>query len=488
MANHPGNQPPPEGPEPAEPGPSGPEPAGPPRDAGADGRADDRRGNADDGRGGADDGDGEAAELAELRGRLAVLEQRKRGARFRLLSLLSAVLVVLAALLAPVSVVATWAHSQITDTDRYVATVGPLALDPAVRGAVTDQVTAQIVAALPIDSLLSLVPGADQPLIRQLLGAAGGALNNAVTSVVRDQVAAVVDSDAFAGLWVEINRTAHDSLNRALTGQGGGAVQIKGNTVTLDLAPVIDQVKNRLAARGLGVASQIPVIHTDYVLVESDAIPKVRSLLRLLQVVGNWVPVAAVLLAVGGVLAAARRRRAAVTVALAMAGATAALGIGLTVFRSIYLDQLPADVNQAAAGAVYDALAHYLYTSVRVVVVLGVLVALGAWVSGSGRWARAVRILWRAGIDAVRRAAERLGMRLGPVGRFVHRAKLWLNWAAVLAAFGLLVTWHYPTDLVVVWLTVALLAVLAVVEFLDEPGGFRETAEQQEVDEAGGTA
>lgn len=38
---------------------------------------------------------------------------------------LVAVLVVLGALMAPLSVVATWAHDEIGDTDRYVDTVAP---------------------------------------------------------------------------------------------------------------------------------------------------------------------------------------------------------------------------------------------------------------------------------------------------------------------------------------------------------------------------
>ena len=36
------------------------------------------------------------------------------------------VMVVVACLLAPLSVVATWAHDQIGDTDRYVETITPL--------------------------------------------------------------------------------------------------------------------------------------------------------------------------------------------------------------------------------------------------------------------------------------------------------------------------------------------------------------------------
>ncbi|GAA1971150.1 hypothetical protein [Kitasatospora viridis] len=413
----------------------------------------------------------EAVELAELRGRVAALERHEQPPRRRLLALLSAVLITLAAVLTPVSVVAVWARSQLTDTDRYLATVAPLARDPAVQSAVTNAVTDQLVQYLPVDSLLNQLPVADHPLIGPLLNALGGTLTDGIAGFVRGQVAGVVSSDAFAGLWLQANRAAHDTLDKALTGEGGGAVRVTGNTVTLDLAPLVDQVKAQLVSNGLGLAAKIPTVHTQYVLITSDQIGKVRTLLRLLQLAGFWLPVVTVLLAAGGVLAAGRRRRALVTTALAMAAGAGALGIGLDLFRPIYLDRLPAGVDQAAAGAVYDALARYLHAGVRLLLVLGALVALGAWLSGYGRRARSVRALWRAGIAAVRRTAERLGLRLGPVGRFVHRAKAWLCWGAVLGAVVVLLTWSYPTGVVLIWLAVALVAVLAVVEFLDEPGG-----------------
>src|SRR6201995_3011376 len=46
------------------------------------------------------------------------------------------VLLVLVGLLAPMSVLATWAHDEVGDTDRYVQTVAPLASDPAVQNAI----------------------------------------------------------------------------------------------------------------------------------------------------------------------------------------------------------------------------------------------------------------------------------------------------------------------------------------------------------------
>ncbi|MGW2252136.1 hypothetical protein ACWCXH_18325 [Kitasatospora sp. NPDC001660] len=418
-------------------------------------------------------------ELADLRARLSAVEAhearlaeelRTRPPHHRVRSSFAVLLILLAFLLTPLGAVAVWAKSQISDTDRYVATMAPLARDPAVRAAVTDRVTDEIMKQLPVDSLLADIAPDDRPKLGALLGSIGQALDSGLTGFVHTQVERVVDSDAFAAVWTDANREAHAAIDRMLTGQGGGAVQIKNDTVVLDLAPLIARVRTALVDHGLSIASRIPEIHTSYTLVQSDAVPTLRTGLRVLDVAGFWVPVLAVACAVGGVLLAVRRRRAVVAAALGMAGGALLLGVGLSVFRAVYLDALPAGVDQAAAHAVYDTLVRYLRSTVRVVIALGLLVALGAWISGSGRWAGTVRGLWRAGLGAVRSTAERAGLRLGPVGRFVHRWKAWLGWAAVAGAALAFVLWSYPTALVTLCLALGLVGVLAVLELLDEPG------------------
>ena len=48
---------------------------------------------------------------------------------------------------------AVWARNQVTNTDRYVRTVAPLASDPAIQQAVADQITAQIFTYLDVQGL-----------------------------------------------------------------------------------------------------------------------------------------------------------------------------------------------------------------------------------------------------------------------------------------------------------------------------------------------
>lgn len=413
-----------------------------------------------------------ADELAALRARVASLEAAAaapaRPPHHRIRSFFAALLIVIGCVLAPLGLVAAWAADEIGDTDRYVSTVAPLASDADVQAAVANRVTDVVMEHIDLQSLLEDVAPADRPRLTKALGKLGDSLEGAVKSFVHDKSQEVVASDAFETVWTDANRAVHTALDRALTGSDQGAVKINENTVTLDLAPVVAQVKQRLVDAGMGVAAKIPEVHTDFTIVQADDIGKVRTLFNLLQKMGFWLPVLSVLFVAGGVLLAVHRRRTLIAAALGFAVASLLLGIGLTVFRTVYLNALPSGVSPAAAGSVYDILIRYLRTSVRVFVAIALIVALAAWLSGPSRPALLVRKLWRSGITATRTTADHAGMRLGPVGPFVHRHSTLLTWLLVAATVVTYVLWSHPTGLVVVALALAFVFALAVKDFLAE--------------------
>ncbi len=416
-------------------------------------------------------GDENAGELAALRARVAALESeaaRRTPPKHRMKSLLSALLIIIGCVLAPLGIVASWTSSIVGNTDRYVSTVAPLASDPDVQAAAANRVTAALMEHLDLATLLEDVAPDQRPLLQKALGKLGGSLEGAVSSFVKEKAQDVIASDQFETIWTNANRTIHTSLVKALTGSGDGAVEIKNDAVTIDLAPVIEQVKQRLVDAGMGVAAKIPEIHTDFTVVQSNDIGRVKTGFRLLQILGVWLPVIAVLLVAAGVLLSAHRRRILVTAALAVAFSVAVLGLGLTVFRTVYLNALPDNVSQAAAGSVYDAMIRLLRTTIRMVVVLGIVIALAAWLSGPGKYATAARQIWHSGIVATRATADRLGLRTGPVGPFIRRHRAWFTWGLVAIAVIVYVLWSYPTGWVVVGLALALLFALAVTDFLAE--------------------
>ena len=193
----------------------------------------------------------ERAELERLRAEVAALRVQAREpeaaagavatgrpARQRWRTVVAALLIVLGCVLAPLAGVAVWARNQVTNTDRYVATITPLASDPAIQQAVTDQITAQVFTYLDVQRLTdqtvdALAERGLRPQVADQLRGFAGPLASGIQGFVRTEVGKIVQSQAFADAWVQANRVAHQALVKALTGEGGEAVTVEGDTVTL---------------------------------------------------------------------------------------------------------------------------------------------------------------------------------------------------------------------------------------------------------------
>ncbi|WP_371791393.1 hypothetical protein OG285_16460 [Streptomyces sp. NBC_01471] len=402
-----------------------------------------------------DDG---AGGLGGLRTATAAPQGRSPGRRVR--SFFAVLLIVVAGILTPVSTVAVWTRDVVGDTDRYVAVMRPLASDPAVRSAVTDRATDAVVKYVSVDALLKSVGPAERAEIELAIGALNKPIASGLRELVHSTVAGFVGSGAFTGVWVQLNRTAHTAAEKALTSD-------RGSPLTIDLAPVTDAAKQRLVDSGLTIASKIPTVHTRFTVLDSEAVGRARTAFRLLRIGGLWLPLVTVLIAAAGILLAVRRRRALVTAGLAVAAGALLLGLALAVLRSLYLDRLPADIPEPAAAAVIDALTAFLRTAVRMIAVLGAVVALAAWLGGPGRAAVRVRTVWRGSVGAVRDA---LGLRTGRAGLRVLRARAWLNGTVVAVALAVYLVWDRPTAGVVVGIVLSVLVALALVELAADDG------------------
>ncbi|WP_423833587.1 hypothetical protein [Streptomyces manipurensis] len=268
---------------------------------------------------------------------------------------LSAVLIVLVTLLVPASAVAYWADRELGDADRYTAAMAPLADDPAVQQVVVTQTTRAL--AGQIDA------GPFQPGVDALLGEA---------------LHSFAGTPAYRTAWEAANRAAHAAFLDALTTG-------HGNAVTVDLAPVVASIKSELVADEVPFADRIPVTRVSVEVMEYDNLGALRKGFRMLQIAGAWLPALALLLAVAAIATAVHRRRAVLATGLGLAVGAALLWITVAVCRRLTLDDLPPDIDRAAAGAVYDALTAFLRTTAWVVLVAGLAVALAAWVTGRVR-------------------------------------------------------------------------------------------------------
>jgi hypothetical protein len=123
-----------------------------------------------------------------------------------------------------------------------------------------------------------------------------------------------------------------------------------------------------------------------------------------------------------------------------------------------------------AAAVLYDTIVRFLRAGLRTVFVLGLVVAAGAFLTGPSPTATRTRQGLARGIGWLRRGAEGAGLRTGPVGTWIDANRRGLRVGAVALAGLALVFWSRPTGKVVIGLALALLVVLAAIEFLARSG------------------
>ncbi|HEX5086280.1 MAG TPA: hypothetical protein VFV89_00615 [Nocardioides sp.] len=408
------------------------------------------------------------AEVARLKEQQAPAEPRDRAGWWR--PVVAGVLVLVAAVLAPLSVLATWANGQINDTDRYLETVGPLANDPDIQKAVAARVEQVIFSYLDIDAATeALVEAINQqglpPAAAATLQAAVGPLASGIRSFVNDKVVEFVQSDNFADAWVRANREAHSQLVAALTGNGD-AVTVEDGQVTIGLATIIDAVKAQLVDAGFALAERIPEVDATFTILQSADLGKVQRLLGLIDNLSTWLPVIALGLVAIAVVIARDRRRMVLAAGVAIAVSMVVLGAALNAIRPFYLDALPADSSTAAAGALYDQVVSFIRYALRGVLVVGLAVAVGAWLSsprGSGATARAG--LTR-GIDLVRHGGARAGMNTGRFGVFLRQYRTAIRVVTVAVAALWYLSLDHPTGNTALWFVVVVAVVLLLTELL----------------------
>ncbi|QWZ08798.1 hypothetical protein KRR39_02795 [Nocardioides panacis] len=334
-------------------------------------------------------------------------------------------LVLVAAVLAPASVVARWAHDEVADTDRYVETVAPLAHDPAVQKAVADRVTAELFARIDVkavtdEAVAALSAQGLPPRVAVGLNALSAPLASGIQSFVHDQITKLVQSDVFAAAWVQANREAHAQMVAVLSGEGTDTVNVKGDTVSINLAAIIDVVKKRLSDRGFTLAERIPTVNAQFTIFQSADLTKAQTVFRLLNTLARWLPVLALLLLALAVYVARRRRQTLIWSAVAVAASMLVLGAALNIFRPVYLNAIdPRVLPTPAAAAIYDQLVGFIRLNLRAVLVVALAVAAGAWVTGPA--GATTRTALSRGVGWLRGGAEHAGLDTGPFGAAVYR-------------------------------------------------------------------
>jgi hypothetical protein len=354
----------------------------------------------------------------------------KRRAPGRWRAFLSALVIVIATLLVPLSIVAAWARVQLVDEEAFVATMAPLAQDPAVQQLVIDESMDAINAQVDFQELTSSVfdgiaqldlPPRAQAALGLLEAPAAAGLENLVTTTVTR----VVESDAFADVWATATRAAHRGLTAAATSDGGGVVVMSEDGVGIQLGTIVEQVKQNLIDRGVGAAQVIPTVDKVIIIGTGTALVTIRTVYAIAATLGWWLPVISLALFGLGILIA-RRRSVAVLgsgIGLAIGGSVLALGFAIG-YPIMGQAAVQLDLSVAALDVIYGALVGSMAQTAQIVALLGVFIAVLGWFMGRSAAAERSRG-FVGGVNAsARRGFAERGLDTGSFGLALARYRM----------------------------------------------------------------
>jgi hypothetical protein len=358
----------------------------------------------------------------------------------------------------------------------------PLIHEPAVQHALTDKISTAITSKLNVqgyaDQAAALLNAKGLSRVSSLLKSVAPSLASGVAGYIHTQVSKIVTSPRFAHAWVQINTGVHQTLNNVLSGRSK-AVSTKNGEVVIDLYPFIEIVKQNLSARGFSLVNSLPPIHPTIALFSAKTLDQAQAGYRLINDLKIVLPILTLLLLAAGVFVARRRRRALIGAGLGFAASMLVLGLVLLLARSIYLNSIPSStLPPDAASVIFDTLVRFIRTALRTLLVVGLVVAIGAFLTGPSAAAVRTRGAFKSGFDRVRGAGESRGVSTGPVGQWTYAHRKALRIGAVALAALIFVFWGRPTAAVVIWLVVLLVVVLGLIELIGRPPA-RAEAESQ---------
>jgi len=287
------------------------------------------------------------------------------------------VVLVIAGLLLFLSSFAIWINRVALNTNVFTNTSSSLLDDPAIRSAVANRTVDELFANVDVQAEVEKQLPADY---QGLAGPATAGLRQASYRIV-DRA---LEQPAFQQLFKATLRTTHETLVEVLGG-GGPRVSTENGEVTLDLRAIIDEAADRIGI-GQQVADKIPADAGRIVILRADELDTAQNGFQLLKTLAWVLPLLTLVAFALAVWLSGDRRRAVrgtgwVLVAVGLLGLLAA---NLT--RNYVVGSLVSreDDRQAANNA-WNILTELMRGSFRLMIVVGLLFVIAAWLAGPSR-------------------------------------------------------------------------------------------------------
>ena len=287
------------------------------------------------------------------------------------------IVLVIAGLLLLLSSFAIWINRVALNTNVFTDTSTSLLDNDKIRGAVANRAVDELFANVDVQAE---VKGQLPPEYEGLSGPISAGLRQASYQIV-DRA---LEQPRFQQLFKVTLEETHKTLVQVLEG-GGDRVSTENGEVTLNLRAIIEQAADRIGI-GEQVANKIPEDAGRIVILRADELDAAQNGFQLLKTLA-WILPLLTLAVFGLAVWLARDRRRAVRGIGATLAVVGLLGLVAAKLTENYVVNALAEQrdDREAANAAWDILTELMRGSFRLMIVVGILFIVAAWLAGPGR-------------------------------------------------------------------------------------------------------
>ncbi|MCH7788982.1 MAG: hypothetical protein IH940_06020 [Acidobacteria bacterium] len=302
-------------------------------------------------------------------------------------SRIPALLIAFATVIAFLGAVTTWVRVQALDTDSWVSVSSELLEEQEVREAVSTFVVDELYASVDVTAEI------EEQLPEDFKGLAGP-VSSGLRGVLTETVDRLLGSPAFATLWEEANRTAHQTLVNILRDETPENISTAEGSVVVNLSGIVKEVGSTIGIPDAAL-DQIPEEAGQFVVLESDELDKAQEVVQVLDFLSWFILLIVILLYAAAVyLASGRRVKVLRNVGFSLVG----VGVVLLLSRSLAAGFLVNSLVESSGDRALAETVTFVFTGLLrqmawTGIIDGVLIVLFASLLGEHRWAVAARRL-----------------------------------------------------------------------------------------------
>jgi hypothetical protein len=284
-------------------------------------------------------------------------------------------LVVLATVLALVSILTTWVNRQVLDNTAWNNATSQAIQDPQVQTALGDFTVNQLYENINVTQALQQhLPPALKPLAPQLAGALQGPAARAVTLLLQ--------RPRVQSAFIQASSVAHEKLVNVLEDKTGHGISTGNGVVTLNAHELVTEVGAQLGLSS-DVLAKLPNKVGTITLMKSDQLSTAQTGVRAIHVLSIWLLIGVLVLYGFAIYIARGARRATLR--------NAGLGLALVGLITLVIRRLLGNyIVGALATPGYQPATHRMYligTEIlgqigQAAVLYGAVAALGAVLAG----------------------------------------------------------------------------------------------------------